>query len=87
MGLFEAAGRRLTSIGLGDAPNDLAMLAAVQHPIVIPRPDGTADPALAEGLPGAQVAPRCGPGGWNEAVLAVLRGEDLPRAGGPKRSQ
>jgi mannosyl-3-phosphoglycerate phosphatase len=80
MGLFEAAGRRLSSIGLGDAPNDLAMLTAVQQPIVIPRPDGTADPALAEGLPGAQIAPRPGPAGWNAAVLAVLRGERLPAA-------
>ena len=87
MGLFEAVGRRLTSIGLGDAPSDLALLAAVQHPIVIPRPDGTADPALAAGLPGAQLAPRSGPAGWNEAVLAVLRGETLPRAGGPRQPQ
>jgi mannosyl-3-phosphoglycerate phosphatase len=80
MGLFEAAGRRLTSIGLGDAPNDLAMLTAVQQPIVIPGPDGTADPALAESLPGAQLAPRPGPAGWNAAVLSVLRGERLPVA-------
>jgi mannosyl-3-phosphoglycerate phosphatase len=84
MGLFESVGRRLTSIGLGDAPNDLSLLTAVQQPIVIPRSDGTADPALAEGLPGAQVAPRSGPAGWNEAVFAVLRGETLPRAGGAK---
>jgi mannosyl-3-phosphoglycerate phosphatase len=80
MGLFEAAGRRLVSIGLGDAPNDLAMLTAVQQPIVIPGPDGTADPALAEGLPGAQLAPRPGPAGWNAAVLSVLRGDRLPAA-------
>jgi mannosyl-3-phosphoglycerate phosphatase len=80
MGLFEAAGRRLISIGLGDAPNDLAMLTAVQQPIVIPGPDGTADPALAESLPGAQLAPRPGPAGWNAAVLSVLRGERLPAA-------
>jgi len=80
MGLFESVGRRLTSIGLGDAPNDLAMLTAVQQPIVIPRPDGTADPDLAAGLPGAQMAPGPGPAGWNEAVLAVLRGERLPPA-------
>jgi mannosyl-3-phosphoglycerate phosphatase len=77
MGLFEAAGRRLSSVALGDAPNDLAMLSAVQQPIVIPRPDGTADPALAESLPGAQMAPGPGPAGWNAAVLAVLRGERL----------
>jgi mannosyl-3-phosphoglycerate phosphatase len=81
MGLFEAAGQRIRSIGLGDAPNDLALLSAVEEPIVIPRHDGTADPALAEGLPEAQVAPAPGPAGWNAAVLAVLRGERLPPAG------
>jgi len=81
MGLFESVGRRLNSVGLGDAPNDLALLAAVQQPIVIPRPDGTADPTLCAGLPGAQLAPRPGPAGWNEAVLSVLRGETLPPAG------
>ena len=80
MGLFEAAGRRLVSIGLGDAPNDLALLTAVRQPIVIPGPDGTADSALAESLPGAQLAPRPGPAGWNAAVLSVLRGERLPPA-------
>ena len=84
MGLFEAVGRSHTSIGLGDAPNDLSLLTAVQHPIVIPRPDGTADPTLTESLPGARVAPRSGPAGWNAAVLAVLRGEPLPTAGGQK---
>lgn len=83
MGLFEAAGRRVTSIGLGDAPNDLAMLTAVQQPIVIPGPDGTADPALADNLPGAQLAPRPGPAGWNAAVLSVVRGERLPAAKPP----
>lgn len=81
MGLFESVGRRLTSFGLADAPNDLALLSAVQHPIVIPRADGTPDPTLAEHLPGAQVAPRSGLPGWNEAVFSVLRGETLPRAG------
>jgi mannosyl-3-phosphoglycerate phosphatase len=80
VGLFEAAGRRLSSVGLGDAPNDLALLAAVEQPIVIPRPDGTADPALTHSLPGAQVAPGPGPAGWNAAVLSVLRGERLPLA-------
>jgi mannosyl-3-phosphoglycerate phosphatase len=80
MGLFEAAGRRLFSVGLGGAPNDLAMLTAVRQPIVIPRPDGTADPAIAEALPGAEIAPRPGPAGWNDAVLAVLRGERLESA-------
>lgn len=86
MGLFEAAGRRVTSIGLGDASNDLAMLTAVQQPIVIPGPDGAADPALADSLPGAQLAPRPGPAGWNAAVLSVLRGERLPAAGPDPRS-
>ena len=66
-------------VGLGDAANDLALLLAVDRPIVMPRPDGAVDPALAAALPGAERAPGPGPAGWAAAVLAVLAGEPLPR--------
>jgi len=77
--LVSAGGRRFTSVALGDSPNDLEMLAAVDRPIVIPRPDGRPDPAIAAGLPLAERAPHPGPRGWNQAVLAVLGGGRLPR--------
>jgi mannosyl-3-phosphoglycerate phosphatase len=68
-------------VGLGDAANDLALLQEVTRPIVMPRPDGTVDPALAARLHGRERAPLPGPAGWSAAVLAVLAGEDLPKVG------
>lgn len=82
LALYERAGRRFASVGLGDAPTDQPLLRAVDRPIVVPRRDGTLDPALAASMPGAERAPRPGPAGWNEAVLALLEGRSLPRVGG-----
>ncbi|MFN8059026.1 MAG: HAD-IIB family hydrolase [Vicinamibacterales bacterium] len=71
--LFAAQGRTFgTTVGLGDAPNDLALLRATSLPIVVPGPSGVVDRSLMESLPGARVAPAVGPRGWNAAVLALL---------------
>jgi mannosyl-3-phosphoglycerate phosphatase len=67
------------TVGLGDAANDLPMLAAVDRPILMPRQDGSIDPALATALPRAERASAPGPAGWGSAVLAVLAGEVLRR--------
>jgi mannosyl-3-phosphoglycerate phosphatase len=69
---------RPASVGLGDAPNDASMLAAVDRPIIVPRPAGLPDADLVRALPHAEVAPAPGPAGWNAAVLAVLAGARLP---------
>jgi mannosyl-3-phosphoglycerate phosphatase len=71
LGLHAAEGRRFTTVGLGDAPNDLPLLEAVEHPILIPRRAGV-DPVLAKALPAAARAPEPGPSGWNAAVQALL---------------
>jgi mannosyl-3-phosphoglycerate phosphatase len=63
-----------SSIGLGDAENDLGLLGAVDRPILVPRPDGSIDPALAAAFPAASRAPAPGPEGWNQAVLTALGG-------------
>jgi mannosyl-3-phosphoglycerate phosphatase len=62
------------SIGLGDAENDLGLLGAVDQPILVPRPDGSVDPALVAAFPAAARAPAPGPEGWNRAVLQAVRG-------------
>jgi mannosyl-3-phosphoglycerate phosphatase len=67
------------SIGLGDAENDLSLLRAVDLPILVPRPDGAVDAALAAAFPEAARAPAPGPEGWSRAVLRAL-GEDVARA-------
>lgn len=74
--VLELFGRRdpdLRSAALGDAPNDEPMLARVDTPILVARPDGShAD----LDLPGLIRRPEPGPAGWNAAVLELL--ERLP---------
>jgi mannosyl-3-phosphoglycerate phosphatase family protein len=79
LALYAAEGRQFSSIGLGDAANDLAMLRAVDRPILVPRADGSCDPELTRALPDAERAPLPGPEGWNAAMLRLLRGEPRPR--------
>lgn len=58
-----------TSIGLGDSENDLAMLEAVDIPVLIPRPGkGYLDIRL----PGLIKAGQTGAAGWNDAVQRLL---------------
>jgi mannosyl-3-phosphoglycerate phosphatase family protein len=73
---------RLTTIGLGDASNDLPFLRLVDRPVLVPLADGSLAPDLAAALPRAERAPYPGPRGWNAAVLAVLSGQSLVPATG-----
>ena len=63
---------RLCTIGIGDSANDLPLLAAVERPILVKRPDGSYDSSVE--LPGLIYAPGIGPVGWNRAILDVLEG-------------
>lgn len=83
LALYEREGRRRVAVGLGCWPVDLPMLRAVGRPIVIPGPGGHVDPALAEGLPGAERAWQPGPRGWNDAVLSALAEHRLPPLAAP----
>lgn len=78
IGVYAASGRLFRTVALGDAANDLTMLQTVDRPIVIPLADGRLDAVLAAALPQAERAPVPGPAGWNEAVLAVVKGQKLP---------
>lgn len=70
--LTGAGGRRPRSMAAGDGPNDLELLAAVDRPIVVARPDGAHAAELREGLPHARFTRGVGPYGFREGVLAVL---------------
>lgn len=63
-------GDGLLTVGIGDSPNDLSMLAAVDCPILVQRPDGSYDPGVQ--LANVIRAPGIGPAGWNQAVLEIL---------------
>ncbi|MDX2180894.1 MAG: HAD hydrolase family protein [Bryobacteraceae bacterium] len=60
---------RARSIALGDAPNDIPMLEAVDEPVIV-RSARTAD--LLSQLPRAAVTSSPGPAGWNEWLQARL---------------
>lgn len=81
--LYASEGRRFTTLGLGDAANDLPLLRAVYRAVVVPRPGGGLDPDLAAALPRAERAPEAGARGWNAAVLEILEGGRLPLIGEP----
>lgn len=67
---LESASVRLCTIGIGDSANDLPVLAAVDQPILVQRPDGSYDSTIQ--LPHLVYAPGIGPTGWNTAILKVL---------------
>ena len=68
-----ASGPRLRTVALGDSANDLPMLAAVHHPILLAKPDGSFDSHVLKRLPKVARGEAPGPQGWNLAVLALLR--------------
>jgi mannosyl-3-phosphoglycerate phosphatase len=61
---------RIETVGIGDSINDAPLLAMVDYPILVQKPDGSYDPDIH--LPGIIRAPGIGPVGWNEAVLDLL---------------
>jgi len=68
--LFAEEYGSLTTIGLGDSPNDKEMLEAVDHPILLKKPDGTHDSI--NSMANLIHARSIGPQGWNEAVMDIL---------------
>jgi mannosyl-3-phosphoglycerate phosphatase len=58
------------SIGLGDSLNDLALLEAVDFPVIIQKPGGQYDPSVR--VCNLIYAPGVGPIGWRKAVLDIV---------------
>jgi mannosyl-3-phosphoglycerate phosphatase len=74
LALYRRLYPEITTLGLGDAPNDLPMLEAMDQAVLVARPDGS----HAElDLPGLIREPRPGPEGWNAAVIAWLESRSL----------
>ena len=69
---YRAGGRSPLSLGLGDGPNDLELLQAVDRAVVVARPDGSHAPELRTGLPHARFTRGAGPEGFAEGVLEYL---------------
>ena len=71
--ITQARGIRPFVVGLGVSPMDADFLALADIPIIVPRADGTADPALCALLPQARIASASGPRGWAEAIDEIAR--------------
>jgi mannosyl-3-phosphoglycerate phosphatase len=67
----EQKGDRTLAVGIGDSLNDMPMMAEVDRPILVQKPDGSYDSRIR--LPQLALAPAPGPVGWNRAVLELLR--------------
>ncbi|MDX1981163.1 MAG: HAD-IIB family hydrolase [Bryobacteraceae bacterium] len=67
--LFRQRDSGVTTIGLGDAPNDLPLLRLVDQPVIIRSPHSA---EMFQQLPNAMVTTQPGPAGWNRAVLELL---------------
>ena len=61
---------RVESVGIGDGVNDAPLLAAVDYPILVQKPDGSYDPDIHIG--GLTKAQGIGPAGWNHAIMSLL---------------
>jgi mannosyl-3-phosphoglycerate phosphatase len=60
----------IITIALGDSPNDIPMLGAVDYPVVVQKPDGAYDARII--LPRLIKAEGIGPEGWNKAVVKLI---------------
>ncbi|HSB17963.1 MAG TPA: HAD-IIB family hydrolase [Bryobacteraceae bacterium] len=69
MELYRQAHGTVTTIGLGDAPNDAEFLAVVDNPVLIRSRFSAALQAL---VPNGRLTARPGPYGWNEAILEMV---------------
>ena len=63
--------RAVESVAIGESINDVPLLAAVDHPILAQKPDGSFDTGVL--LPRLVRTRGTGPAGWNDAVLKLLR--------------
>lgn len=78
---FRQAHGAVTTVGLGDGPNDVPMLLAVDIPIVVSNRASGATADVVRQVPGARATRRDGPEGWRDAIEDLLRerdGQPLP---------
>lgn len=71
--LFIRAFGQITTIGIGDSPNDESMLHSVELPIIVKRPSGVHDPQLTARFSEALLTEYIGSRGWADAVMLLLR--------------
>ena len=72
--LFRRSSPGIVTVGVGDGPNDISLLEAVDVPILIPSPHRESLRPRKGPIAPWRIAPHCGPRGWNQAILHLLDG-------------
>jgi mannosyl-3-phosphoglycerate phosphatase len=70
--MYRRDGGSWLTVGLGNSPNDLPLLLAVDRPILIRNPDRSWDSAITQSIPGIRKTMSIGPEGWAESVEKLL---------------
>jgi|SRR5579863_154278 len=68
------AARLGVTVGLGDSPNDIPLLRAVDLPVIVAGAGGRYDAETLAAVPRVRRAGGAGPVGWNRAILELLPG-------------
>ncbi len=68
--LYRAEFGGVRTVALGDSPNDIPMLEAVDIPVIVQKPDGSYDGRIR--IPGVIKAGGVGPRGWCRAVTEII---------------
>ena len=63
--------RWVSTIGLGDSPNDFGMLKGVTYPVLIRSEQ--CFPGIERDISGLRITEEMGPKGWNAAILDILQ--------------
>jgi mannosyl-3-phosphoglycerate phosphatase len=70
--LYRRDGGNWVTVGLGYSANDLALLLAVDRPVLIRNPDRSWDSTITQSLPGIRKTMSMGPEGWAESAEKLL---------------
>jgi mannosyl-3-phosphoglycerate phosphatase len=68
--LYKKFFNKIITVALGDNINDIPMLAKVNYPVLVQKPDGSYDQKI--NIPGIIKADGIGPSGWNRAINSLL---------------
>lgn len=68
--LYKKKYKQISTIALGDSPNDIPMLERADYPIIVQKHDGSYDSKIK--IPRTIKANGIGPEGWNAAVLRLI---------------
>lgn len=70
--LYRRSDPACLSVGLGNSANDLPLLHAVDHAMLIRNTDGSYDDEVLRALPRIEKTEERGPAGWNTAISRIL---------------